>query len=77
VRPVRRHQVAEYAYIACAADSWLKKDGGDRFRIAAVPHCSPNWRLFLYRVVQFFSGIHHVLMRLLNGIELRLLIRRE
>src|SRR2546430_2558316 len=37
----------------------------------------PNPGLVLHRVMQFFSGIHHVLMRLLDGIELLLLILIE
>jgi hypothetical protein len=37
IRLPRRRRIAEYAYKACAADSSLKKDGGNPFGIAAVP----------------------------------------
>jgi len=53
-----------------------EKDGGDRFQVAVVlPSLPKLGRLFLHRVVKLFMGVHHILMCLLNGIELRLLIR--
>jgi hypothetical protein len=42
-----------------------------------LPYSLPSWRLILHCVVQFFSGVHHVLMRFLNRIELLLLISRK
>jgi len=52
------------------------RNGGDRFRFAAVLPSLPNLgSLFLHRVVKLFMGVHHVLMRLLNVVELLLLIR--
>ena len=55
-----------------------KRNDGDRFLIAAVlPSLPKIGTLFLHRVVKLFMGVHHILMRLLNGIELRLLVRIE
>jgi len=53
-----------------------KRNDGDRFRDAAVlPSLPKLGSLFLHRVVKLFMGIHHVLMRFLNVVELLLLIR--
>ena len=62
---------------ATALERVAKKNGGDPFQSAAVPLSLPESRLFLHRVVKLFAGLHHVLMRLLNVIELLLLIRIE
>ena len=51
------------------------RNGGDRFRFAAVlPSLPKLGSLFLHRVVKRFMGVHHVLMRFLNVVELLLLI---
>jgi hypothetical protein len=53
-----------------------KTNDGDRFRVAAVlPSLLKLGSLFLHRVVKLFMGVHHVLMRFLNVVELLLLIR--
>ena len=62
---------------ATALERVAKKNGGDPSQSAAVPLSLPESRLFLHRVVKLFAGLHHVLMRLLNVIELLLLIRIE
>ena len=41
------------------------------------PHLSEQSELVLHCVAKLFVGVHHVLMSLLNVIELLLLIRRE
>ena len=52
-----------------------KRNDGDRFRVAAVlPSLPKLGSLFLHRVVKLFMGVHHVLMRFLNVVELLLLI---
>ena len=54
-----------------------ERNGSDRFRVAAVlPSLPKIGTLFLHRVVKLFMGVHHVLMRLLDGIQLLLLISR-
>ena len=60
---------------ATALERVAKKNGGDPSQSAAVPLSLPESRLFLRRVVKLFAGLHHVLMRLLNVIELLLQIR--
>lgn len=53
-----------------------KETAGDHFQVAAVfPSLPKLGSLFLDRVVKLFMGVHHVLMRLLNVVELLLLIR--
>lgn len=53
-----------------------KTNGGDRFQLAAVlPSLPKLGSLFLHRAVKLFMGVHHVLMRFLNVVELLLLIR--
>ena len=52
-----------------------KTNDGDPFRVAAVfPSLPKLGSLFLHRVVKLFMGVHHVLMRFLNVVELLLLI---
>jgi len=53
-----------------------KRNGGDRFQVAAVlPSLPKLGSLLLHRVVKLFMGVHHVLTRLLDVVELLLLIR--
>ena len=52
-----------------------KKNDGDRFQIAAVfPSLPKLGSLLLHRAVKRLMGVHHVLLRLLNAVELLLLI---
>lgn len=53
-----------------------KRNDGDRFQIAAVfPSLPKLGSLLLHRAMKRFMGVHHVLTRLLNAVELLLLIR--
>jgi hypothetical protein len=53
-----------------------KETAGDRFQVAAVfPSLPKLGSLLLHRAVKRFMGGHHVLTRLLNAVELLLLIR--
>ena len=56
---------------------FFMKKSAATFLIAAVPHRSEQSELVLHCVVKLFVGVHHVLMGLLNVIELLLLIRCE
>ena len=54
-----------------------KECGGDPSRSPPFPYRSEQSKLFLHCVVKLPVGVHHVLMRLLDVIELLLLFSRE